>query len=287
MGITSSADIEAVAPSYWQHEYSPRATILDSQDYFDAWAARAALTRQQIQGRLDVAYGSGARERLDVFRGQASSGTLIFIHGGYWRAFGKEDFSWVADTFVKAGLTVVVLSYPLIPTAHMADISRSISRAINFLARELLSAQELTTLVVAGHSAGAQLAAHYLASSSKEAAQRKLDAIVCISGVFDLFPVSHAGVFAGMDMPPNELHAACPLYLPPPDRGSVLLALGADETREFHRQSERFADAWSKRVTGLIRIPGRHHFSVIDDLYDAGSDLSQLVLGLFKPYAKR
>jgi arylformamidase len=282
MGITSFVEAKAVAPSYWRHEYSPRATILDSQRYFDTWAERAALTREKLQGRIDVAYGSGARERLDVFRGQAPSGTLIFIHGGYWRAFGKEDFSWVAETFVKAGLTVVVLSYPLIPAAHMADISRSISKAVSFIAHELLTAQERARLVIAGHSAGAQLAALYLASSAEDAAGRKLDAIACISGVFDLFPLSHAGIFAGMDMPPNELHAASPLYLAPPERGSVLLALGAEETREFHRQSERLADAWSPCVTGLLRIPARHHFSVIDDLYDAQSTLTQEVLGLFK-----
>jgi arylformamidase len=282
MGITSSVEPKAVAPSYWRHEYSPRATILDSQRYFDTWAERAARTRENLPGRIDVAYGSGARERLDVFRGRASSGTLIFIHGGYWRAFGKEDFSWVADTFVKADLSVVVLSYPLVPAAHMADISRSISKAISFIARELLTAQERTRLVIAGHSAGAQLAALFLASSAEEAGERKLDAIVCISGVFDLLPLSHAGIFAGMDMPPNELHAASPLYLAPPHRGSVLLALGADETREFHRQSERLADAWSPCVTGLMRIPGRNHFSVIDDLYDAQSTLSQEVLGSFK-----
>ena len=51
----------------------------------------------------------------------------------------------------------------------------------------------------------------------------------------------------------------------PPDHAAVLLALGALETREFHRQSDRCADAWGERVTGLLRVPERHHFSVIDD----------------------
>ena len=283
MGVTPSDAIKAAPPSYWQREYSPRHTITNSQKYFDGWTERAASTRRQLHGRIDVAYGSDPRERLDLFRGRASAGTLIFIHGGYWRAFSKDDFSWVADIFVKAGLTVAVLSYPLIPVAHLSDISRSISKAMNFLMRELLSAEERSRLVLAGHSAGAQLAAHFLASSATDAAAAcKLDAIVCVSGLFDLIPVGRAGIFGAMDLLPGELYAASPLYLPPPDHAAVLLAVGAEETREFHRQSERCADAWSERVTGLIRIPERNHFSVIDELYDAETLLSSQVLSLFK-----
>jgi arylformamidase len=282
MGVAHSDALKPAAPSYWQREYSPRATIPDFQKYFDGWAERAARTRRELHGRTDIAYGSDARERLDVFRGRESSGTIIFIHGGYWRAFSKDDFSWVANAFVKAGLTVAILSYPLIPAVHLADISRSISKAINFLMREILSAEERAKLVLAGHSAGAQLAAHFLASTAADAGLAcRLDAIVCVSGLFDLIPVGRAGIFSGLDLLPGELYAASPLYLPPPDHAAVLLALGAQETREFHRQSERCADAWGERVTGLIRVPERHHFSVIDDLYDAETVLGRQVLSFF------
>ena len=268
-------------PSYWQREYNPRVTIRDAQQYFDAWKHRATRARDTLQGHLNVAYAMGDRERLDLFRAKSPLGTVIFIHGGYWRAFGKDEFSWVANEFVANGLSVAVLSYPHLPLAHLSDISLSIEKALSFLGRDLLSASERSRLVLLGHSAGAQLAAQYLASSGADSTKLNVDGIVCVSGVFDLFPVLQAGIFASVDPLLTELYAASPLYAPPPKRGEVLLVVGADESNEFHRQSERFAAAWGERVTGLVQIPAQHHFSVIDELCNIESVLTRGVLGMF------
>jgi arylformamidase len=269
--------------SYWQYQYNPRITIADYQRYFDAWRNRAALTRRRLAGQLDIAYGSGKRDRLDFFRPQTgpASGTLIFIHGGYWRVFGKEDFSWVADEFVSRGISVAVLSYPLLPEADLSTIRRSISRAIEHLTIELLNVAERTRLVVVGHSAGAHLAAQYVASCGPQSLQLPPAAVVGVSGLYDLLPVHCAGNFADSASNPGELYDASPLYLRPPERSVVLVAVGADESREFQRQSERLADAWEPRVCGFLRVPQRNHFSVIDDLADERSELFRQALGLF------
>jgi arylformamidase len=270
-------------PSYWQHQYNPRLTVADSQRYFDAWRDRAAQTRRRVAGQLDIAYGSGKRERLDFFRRQTgpASGTLVFIHGGYWRAFGKKDFSWVADEFVSRGISVAVLSYPLLPDSDLPTIRRSIARAIEYLMTELLNTAERAKLVVVGHSAGAHLAAQYVASSGPQSLQFPPEAVVGVSGLYDLLPVHCAGNFADKASNPGELYEASPLYLPPPERSVVLVAVGADESREFQRQSERLVDAWQSRVCGFLRVPQRNHFSVIDDMADERSELFRQVLGLF------
>jgi arylformamidase len=297
---------QAMQLSYWQHQYSPRATVAHPQRYFDSWRDRAALTRQRLAGRLDIAYGSDKREKLDFFsrRAAPASGTLVFIHGGYWRAFGKEDFSWVADEFIPRGVSVAVLSYPLMPDADFPTMHRSISDAFEYLTVQLLDEAERAKLVVVGHSAGAHLAAQcvassvppqaaqYVASSGTQAAQYDAYpnpqalrfppvAFVGVSGLYDLLPVHYAGIFADSGASPGDLHDASPLYLPPPERTAVLVAVGADESREFQRQSERLADAWESRVCGFLRVPQRNHFSVIDDLADEHSELFRQVLSLF------
>lgn len=271
-------------PSYWQRQYSPRVAVADSQRYFDAWRDRAAQTRRRLPGQLDRAYGSGRRERLDVFhrQGGPASGTLIFIHGGYWRAFGKEDFSWVADEFVARGISVAVLSYPLLPEADLLTIGRSISRAMEFLTTELLGVAERARLVMVGHSAGAHLAAQYVASSVGGPPLRFTPAaVVGVSGLYDLLPVHCAGKFEDGGPNPGELYDASPLYAQPPERSAVLVAVGADESREFQRQSERLVDAWQPRVCGYLRVAHRNHFSVIDDLVDPRSELFRNALGFF------
>ena len=268
---------------YWQQQYSPRLAVADFQRYFDAWRERAARARQSLAGRLDVAYGSGARERLDLFRplDAAASGTLVFIHGGYWRAFGKEDFSWVAHPFVARGITVAVLSYPLMPEADLRVICHSIARALECLTTDLLNVGERTKIVVAGHSAGAYLAAQYATSAARASARFTPHAIVGVSGLYDLLPVYSAGHLADGVADPGDLYEASPLFAQPPEGSSVLVAVGADETREFQRQSERLVDAWKPRVCGFLRTAQRNHFSIIDDLAHESSELFLAVLGLY------
>jgi acetyl esterase/lipase len=46
---------------------------------------RSEAFRERHRGRIDVPYGAGARQRLDVYPcGAPGAPTLAFIHGGYW-----------------------------------------------------------------------------------------------------------------------------------------------------------------------------------------------------------
>jgi arylformamidase len=64
-----------------------------------------------------------------------------------------------------------------------------------------------------------------------------------------------------------------------------LLAVGADETSEFIRQTRILWDAWpASRPPGArapLIIPGRHHFSVVVDYADPDSELTRATLALF------
>lgn len=266
------------ARAYWESEYNPRGRIPDSQRYFDAWHERAARARERLGGALDVPYGSHPRERLDVFHAPAPRGTLTFLHGGYWRAFSKEAQSWIAEPFVREGITVAIPSYPLAPAARLAQIVDSVSRAQAHLKSTLLSDDERRRMVVAGHSAGAHLAACLAAAAGEGSGP---DAIVSMSGVFDLQPLLHTHMLGGMGWDPDELHAVSPLFMPAPAQGTVILAVGEEESEEFHTQSARLARAWSERVTRLLRLPGRHHYTILEGLDDPANELRRALLGLF------
>ena len=77
---------------------------------FDAlveeYQARSAVTRASLPCCDDLAYGTGDSEKLDLFlppSSQAARSGHLFIHGGYWRMFSKDDFSFIADTVTAAG----------------------------------------------------------------------------------------------------------------------------------------------------------------------------------------
>ena len=97
-------------------QYNLRAAVKDFQDYFDQWEQRSKDTRNHLQNKLDIAYGSRPLENLDIFfADQENAPVVVFIHGGYWQRLDKSDFSYIAEGFVHAGVTVAVVNYSLAP----------------------------------------------------------------------------------------------------------------------------------------------------------------------------
>lgn len=265
------------ADGYWEQQYNPRLSVTDSAEYFANWNQRASEARASTPP-IELTYGEHPRETLDLFRAPHAKGTLVFIHGGYWRAFSKDDFSWLATAFLASSVTVAVLNYPLCPEVALSRISIAVDTAMNYLTQSVLDAAERRRIVVSGHSAGAQLAARYQSSRDRG---RRADAMVCISGLFDLLPLKRIRMFASLDSKEADLHAASPLFAPPPEAGDVLLAVGAEESLEFAWQSERLASAWSERQPRLMTVAGRNHFSVIEALAEPSHALFKETLGYF------
>jgi arylformamidase len=270
--------------NHWEREYNPRIGAREPERCFDSWRIRAAQARATLDCRTDIAYGAHERERLDLFRSPVPRGALVFLHGGYWRAFGKEDFSWIAAPFVQAGISVVIPSYPLCPLASLTEIGGSVARAMEYVVGSVLTSAERRRIILAGHSAGAHLAAHYAAHPSEHGVVPAIvDALVCVSGIFDLLPLLHAEFLHGMGWEAAELHAMSPLYACPPPIGGLVLAFGSDESREFRRQSERFAEAWTSPGTRVLAIPGKDHFAVLEDMCAADGVLARATTALFDP----
>ena len=65
----------------------------------------------------------------------------------------------------------------------------------------------------------------------------------------------------------------------------MLIAVGADETSEFVRQTQILWDAWPANRpagdTGPFVVPARNHFTVVLDYADPGSELTRRTLALF------
>ena len=106
-----------IDPVWLDEQYNNRARVPDYARHLGHWAEASALSRSRSNCRLDLRYGDGALENLDVFPTAAPGApVLVFLHGGYWRALDKSDFSFVAPVFTQAGAMVVVPNYALCPT---------------------------------------------------------------------------------------------------------------------------------------------------------------------------
>ncbi|HXF44706.1 MAG TPA: alpha/beta hydrolase [Burkholderiaceae bacterium] len=265
---------------FCEREYNARAAIADHPQIFARWAQAAAATRRQHACLLDLPYGETPAERLDLFpTGAARAPLLVFVHGGYWRSLDKSDFSWIAPPFVAHGVAVALPNYGLAPAVAIEDIVRQTLAMLAWLYRRAEDfGVDRNRIFVAGHSAGAHLAAMMAAALWPQYAPdlpaRLVRGALLVSGVFDLEPLAHAP-FVNVDLKLDVERARrlSPVYLPPATDAPVLVAVGAEESSEFRRQSALLAARWSRNVLRSIEVEGRNHLTVCDALADADSPL--------------
>ncbi len=264
-------------------QYNNRAAVPDHARWTERWPQASAEARAHLDGRIDVPYGTGERCRLDIFRAAGKRApVLAFIHGGYWRAFDKGDFSFVAPAYVKAGIGVAAIGYPLAPAATLDEITESVRQAVAWLVHNAASfGGDPARLFVSGHSAGGHLTAMMM---STDWAARGLPADLvkggaAISGIYDLEPIRLCYLNQDVRLTAEMAARNSPLHLLPKRAGPLILAVGGTETDEFRRQQERYAKAWRGARLGLeiVPMPDDHHFSILDGFADATNPLFQAV----------
>jgi arylformamidase len=245
---------------------------------------RGGLVRAAGQFALDVRYGDSPRSTLDVYPAEDRARVLFFIHGGYWRALDKSYVSFIAGPCRQAGLTFVAPGYELAPKLSVRQIVDQIRRAFAFMLERLAPRQ----VVVAGHSAGAQLAA-MLALDQALRGEGPIVGFAGVSGVYDLRPLLQTSINADLHLSREEAEEASPLLrLQKMDAGRLppLLALvGGEETNGFKRWTTDFAAAW--RAGGgeasLMNIDGATHFTILDHLANADDPAQRGIVDLFPP----
>ena len=281
----SDVDGVSVESSYLDREYNPRIQIPEFATYFSRWKARAREARTLLQGNLHVRYGTTAAETLDFFPSSGSSRPLfLFVHGGYWRALDKEDFSWIAPKYVEAGIAVAVINYGLAPATPVAEIVRQLRRACIWLYRNASALGiDADRIFCSGHSAGGHLAAMMLAtdwpSLLSGLPRRLLAGALTISGLFDLEPLRHTQ-FLGQDLglDAQQARELSPAFLSWCNDVPLIRAVGELESDEFHRQSVLMERQWPRACSQpLIDVSGSNHLSVCDALADTDSPLFQAV----------
>jgi arylformamidase len=220
--------------------YNLRAAVPEHPVWFERYAASSAAFRVRWPSRLDLPYGDSPRQAIDLFLPEAPRAPLLaFIHGGYWQALDRKDFSFVAERLVEAGAAVALIGYDLAPTVDMDTIVRQVRRAIAWLYHNADSQGfDARRICLAGHSAGGHLAAMALATDWAAEAGLPGDLIkgVCaISGVFDLEPIRLCYLNQALQLDDGQVLRNSPVLLSPQTSCPVMVTLGERETEAFHR----------------------------------------------------
>jgi arylformamidase len=278
-------------PAWLDAEYNNRARVPDCAGVLQRWAEASQLARAQSPAHLDVAYGPGAGETMDIFPAQSTAGgaapVLVFIHGGYWRALDKADHSFIAPSFNADGAMVAVPNYALCPAVSVEHILMQMAQAVIWLWHHAARfGGDPQRIALVGHSAGGHLATMLLSCRWKQLAEelpaQPLSGALSISGLYDLEPLRHTTFLQpDLQLTPASVARLSPAFFPRPKGAKLYAAVGLDESEEFKRQNHLIRDVWGPTAVPVCEtVPAANHFTVLNSLADPAGRLHQLALRL-------
>lgn len=271
--------------------FNPRMTIADVDGVLAGWAARAEDARQRLDGEYDIRYGAGEKQTLDVFRSQNATGLApvqVFVHGGYWRALDKREHHHVAEPVVAAGAVHVSLNYDLCPDVTLDQILAEVREGLAFVwenAERFGGRRDAIHL--AGHSAGAHLAAMLLGTDGGESGLPAdvIKSAALVSGIYEPDVVRHISVNADVHLDQAMARRHDAIAGPPRVATPLLIAVGGLEPQGWMQQSVDYAEA--ARSAGcpveFVLAPDTNHFTLVDEMADPDSLLCRAIIRTMGP----
>lgn len=274
---------EKVFRHYTQAEldrnYDQRGWVKNALEVIARYPVSSAATRQRLKCET-ASYGPSADEVLDIFPcGKTGAPTLIFVHGGAWQNFTKDDYSFVAEGFVEHGINTVVVNFAKIAAVRLPGMIDQVRGAIAWVRRNTQRfGGDPARLQLCGHSSGAQMAASALLAPYGTPAEG-MRGLVVISGSYDLEPILLSARAAYVKLDRQEADAFSPQRHVSRLACPVLLAYCEHDTDEFQRHSREMAKAVEKagQLAGLIRLEGLNHFEIVEELGKPDSRLARAV----------
>jgi acetyl esterase/lipase len=208
----------------------------------------------------DEAYGSAARQRMDVYRpvGAAPDAPMaVFFYGGSWSSGERADYKFVGEALASRGIVTVIADYRLSPEVRYPVFLQDCALAVRW-ARD--NAQRLgaspARLFVTGHSAGAYNAAMLALDPrwlSEVAMQpTELAGWAGLAGPYDFLPIGIPQVQRAFNWPDTPADSQ-PLFHASASTGLkhrvLLLAAKSDTLVNPQRNTQAMAQALRQRGT--------------------------------------
>lgn len=278
-------------PAAWfEAQYDNRARVADSGEILARWAQASALVRASSRCELDVRYGEGPRQTLDVFAPDPAfaggfAPVLVILHGGLWRSMDKADYAFLAASFTDEGAVVVVPGHDLCPDVGIDRIAMQMTEAIAWVWRHAAEhGGDPNRIVVMGHESGGHLAAMLSCCDWKRVGRdlprRLVQGAMSVSGLHDLAPLCRVPSLQGdLKLDAAAVRRLSPVRFPAPVSPQTLIALvGERESEQFQRQTRLIRQAWGARAVPVCEVlPGVDHFSLLHDLADPQGRAHQLL----------
>ncbi len=273
---------EELDRAYNQSDYAP-----NREQILARYAVNSVMTRDRIGAPEHIVYGDGDKERIDLFRchdGRAPC--VIFVHGGAWRSGLAENYAYLAEIFINAGLHCALPEFDWVQDrgGDLLPMADQVGRA---MARVCSAADELLIdkdrIYLCAHSSGSHLAASVLTGYRDRIEGLHDDSIkaaLLCSGMYDLEPVRLSARSDYVTFTDEAEHLLSPMRHMDKLTTPMIVAHGTCETPEFQRQTVEFAEALRSRYLLMEHIVAEHcnHFEILETLANPYGLLGQAAL---------
>ena len=255
--------------------YNNNAAAADSATWIEKRNRASAAYRAAHPNKLDLAYGPAERAAFDLYpAANPHAPCLVFIHGGYWQRNSRELFACFAEGPAAVGWSVAIPGYTLAPQANMRSIVAEIGQALDWLADRGPEHGIAGPLVIAGWSAGAQLAALHLSHP-------RVLAGLAISGIYELAPLRDTNLNQALNLTDDDLAEFSPLRRNVVHK-PLIIAVGSAELPTLVHDAWQFYGMRSGHGAPgrLLSVAGADHFSILQELQEPSGALVRAALEL-------
>ena len=231
---------------------------------------------------------------IDVFRPQnvkEDAPIIVYIHGGWWQSFSKQQFSSLAEPFNKPGLAVYMPGYRMAQDWEneipMESILKQMEYAVAAILNEAVKRGSPAVYLI-GHSAGGQLVTmlnntDWNKFKLPSPAQQKLKGIFSLAGLFDIRPLVNSFINDEIKMSITSAEKVSPQLTPLSSKDHlvpVYLTLPEFDTPEFFRQTKEYQNKLLKtgQPCHFKVINNRDHLDLIEKLIEDNDELLNYLL---------
>lgn len=255
------------AKDYFEKQYVLRKSIPTFAQHIAEWEELSADENFSDLQTSILSYGSHPRQTFELLKAgnePSKKGLAIFIHGGFWRAISREQSRFMARPFIEHGYDCIIAEYRLMPEFKMAQLVDDASQMLLTVQKMQMRGELSNNLLLAGHSAGAHLAAFGLEKAIKQGFAQTDCALIYLSGVFDIYPVSSTTIGDELAMTQDEIKRWSIYDANHSRNKNSVFIVGARETDEFKRQSIIGAQFLGLDDSNcILEVPKANHLTLL------------------------
>lgn len=195
-----------------------------------------------------IAYGDGPRRTLDIYRPRTPGPhpVAVFFYGGSWQEGDRRLYRFVGAALASRGVVTIIPDYRVYPQVRFPDFLADGAEAVRWaLAHAAEQGGDAARLVLAGHSAGAHIAAMLALDpqwlESVGLSPRDIVGMAGLAGPYDFLPLKDP-VLQTIFGPETKRDRTQPINFVGRDAPPLLLLAGARDRTVDPGNSRRLAE---------------------------------------------